>query len=164
MEHAAHAPAWAVALEASGLGLFMRQSALAYPAANLSHLLGLCLLIGPIALFDLRMLGLGRSVVSPADARRALIPVAVLGLLVLAPSGALMFAADARSLASSEIVLWKLSLAALGVANALLFHALWRARVVGWDADAPVFGRLQALASLGLWLTVAALGRLIAYF
>lgn len=162
--HAAAAPGWAAALEASGLGLFMRQSLSAYPAANLGHLLGLTLLVGPIVLFDLRMLGAGRRSVSVEAAWRLLIPVAVAGFFVLLATGPLMFAADARSLAGSPILIAKLALAALGVANALLFRALWRGRLGGWDDSPPALGRAQAIASLALWLVVAALGRLIAYF
>lgn len=165
MEHAAaSAPAWAVALEASSLGLFMRQSIAAYPVANLTHLLGLILLVGPIALLDLRMLGAGRAQIAADVASRALTPFAVVGLVLLLSSGVLLFAADARSLAVSTVVLVKLALVALGVANAILFRALWRRRFVDWDERPPIFGKLQAAGSIALWLMVAALGRLIAYF
>lgn len=42
------APAWAAALEASGFGDAMRNSLYLYPLANLIHILGFILLIGPI--------------------------------------------------------------------------------------------------------------------
>lgn len=163
MEHAVHAPAWAEAIEASGLGLFMRQSLWAYPAANLVHLLGLVLLVGPILLFDLRMIGFGRAHVSVPAASRLLTPFAVAGGALAVITGPLMFAADAKSLATNTLLLTKLSLVALALVNAALFRALWSARLPDWDATAPTFGRLQAAASIALWLTVASLGRMIAY-
>ncbi|MGA0530683.1 DUF6644 family protein [Hansschlegelia sp. KR7-227] len=164
MEHAAAAPAWAEALEASGFGLFMRQSMFAYPVANLGHLLGLVLLVGSIALLDLRLIGLGRGQVTVEAAARLLTPPALIGFALMAVSGPLMFAADARSLAVSTVVIAKLALVAVGVANALLFRVLWRSRYATWDVDGPAVAKAQAAASIALWMTVAALGRLIAYF
>lgn len=162
MEHAAEAPAWAAALEASGFGLFMRQSLWAYPAANLAHLLGLVLLIGPIMLFDLRVLGLGLSVALP-EASRLLTPFALAGLAILALSGPSMFAADARSLSTNAVLIAKLSLAFLALANALLFRAVWGRDLAALDRATPAPAKLQAAASVALWLTVGALGRTIAY-
>lgn len=163
MEHAAQAPAWAEAVEASGLGLFMRQSLWAYPAANLAHLLGLVLLVGPIMLFDLRMIGLGRAHVSAATASRLLTPFALVGATLSLISGPLLFAADAKSLATNTLLIAKLSLVAIAIVNAGLFRALWSGRLADWDTSAPAIARAQAAASIALWLTVASLGRMIAY-
>jgi hypothetical protein len=163
MEHAAEAPAWAAALEASWLGVLMRQSPNAYPVANLVHLLGLVLLVGPISLFDLRVLGFGSGQVSAAAASRMLTPFALAGLALLAASGVLMFAADARALSASGALIWKLSLAALALVNALLFRKLWNERLPDWDASPARLGQFQAIGSIALWLTIATLGRMIAY-
>jgi len=163
VEHAVHAPAWAEALEASGLGLFMRQSLWAYPAANLVHLLGLVLLVGPILLFDLRMIGVGRGQISALAASRLLTPFAVLGAALAVMTGPLMFAADAKSLSTNTLLIVKLSLVALAIANAGVFRALWSGRLAAWDTQAPAVARMQAAASIVLWLTVASLGRMIAY-
>lgn len=142
--------------------MWARGSALAYPVANLVHLLGLVLLVGGICLLDLRLAGAFRSL--PVQAlSRVLTPVAVTGLVLLAGAGVVMFAADAGPLARSATFRWKLILIAAGLANAVLFHALWRRRLPTWDTDAPALGRAMAAGSVALWLTVAALGRLIAY-
>ncbi|GLK81149.1 DUF6644 family protein [Methylopila turkensis] len=162
MEPIADPPLWAAALEASRVGVAMRQSAVAYPLANLVHLLGLVLLVGPILLLDLRLLGFGKAV-AVDDAARLLTPFAGVGLALLVVTGPLLFAADARALSTNTLLLWKLAGAALGLANALAFRALWRSRYPFWDQGPPVAARAQALGSIGLWLGVAALGRLIAY-
>lgn len=163
MEHAVQAPVWAEALEASGLGLFMRQSAWAYPAANLVHLLGLVLLVGPILLFDLRALGFGSAQVSAATASRLLTPFAFIGAVLAILTGPLLFLADARALATNTLLIVKLALVAAALVNAALFRVLWSPRLGDWDAVPPVAGRLQALVSIALWLTAASLGRMIAY-
>ena len=153
---------WASAIEASALGEWMRSSALAYPVVNVVHLLGLTLLVGPIALLDLRLLGAGRQFALP-PVSAALTRFAIAGLLLLLASGFLMFSADAGPLIRNPILLWKLSLIALAIANALLFRALWTGQLGHWDVAPPLFGRLQAALSIAIWLTVGALGRWIAY-
>ena len=50
------------AIEASALGQAMRQWTWLYPAVETVHLAGIVLLVGSIAVLDLRLLGLGRSV------------------------------------------------------------------------------------------------------
>jgi hypothetical protein len=49
--------------------------------------------------------------------------------------------------------------------NAAIFHTgVWQG-VAGWDAGqaAPASARLHAVLSMGLWLSVIACGRLLAY-
>lgn len=148
--------AFAAAAEASALGAWARGSALAYPVANSVHLLGLVLLLGSIGLLDLRLLGAFPGLALSALAR-ALTPLGLAGLALLALTGALLFAADARALVHNPAFRWKLALIAAALLNAFAFRALWR----GGAPSAPL--RAMALASLGLWLAVATLGRFIAY-
>jgi hypothetical protein len=148
----------AAAIEASAVGSFVRESAWAYPAANLLHLLGLVLLVGAIGIVDLRITGAFRNL--PVHAlSRTLTPLALLGLALIAVSGPLLFSADAVALTRSATFGWKLALIAVALLNALLFRLLWRDTTE--EASVPL--RLMALTSLALWLCVAALGRLIAY-
>ncbi|KAB7647994.1 hypothetical protein F3168_06280 [Polymorphobacter fuscus] len=112
------------------------------------HLLGLVLLVGSIGILDLRLLGAWPAL--PRDAlQRALTPLGVAGLLLLAVSGSVLFAADAESVAGSTVFRWKLAVIGLALANAALF------RRVG--------GRVLAAISLAAWLVAAGLGRMIAY-
>jgi len=154
--------ALAAALEHSALGAWARGSPVGYPLANLIHLLGLVMLVGAVGILDLRLAGVFRAL--PAAAlSRALTPLAAVGLLLLIPSGFVMFAADAGPLLRSDLFRWKLLLIALAVVNLSGFHLLWNRHVADWDRRATGAGRAMALASLGLWLSAAALGRLIAY-
>lgn len=134
----------------------------AYPIANLVHLLGLVMLVGGIGILDLRLAGLFRRVPAAALAA-ALTPIALIGLALMIPSGATMFAADAATLVNSSTFRTKLLLIALALTNAVAFRILWQERIEQWDADPPAWGRLMAIGSILLWLSVAALGRWIAY-
>jgi hypothetical protein len=153
---------WAAKLEASALGEWMRSSALAYPVVNVIHLLGLTLLIGPMLLLDLRLLGHGRQFTLPL-ASTVLTRFAIVGLCILIPSGALLFAADAGPLIRNPVLLTKLAAIVIGIANALLFRALWARRLYAWDLEPPRLGQAQAVLSILIWLSAGALGRWIAY-
>jgi hypothetical protein len=155
-------PRLASTLEASPLGAWMRGSGWGYPVINLLHLLGLVLLVGPMLLLDLRLLGAARRFPVP-DVSSALTPWAVVGLLLLLPSGFLLFAADAGPLLANGLLQVKVLLIALGIGNALLFRWLWSERLEDWDWDPSRFGQLQAFLSALCWLTAGTLGRLIAY-
>jgi hypothetical protein len=134
----------------------------AYPIANLFHLLGLVMLVGGIGIVDLRLAGLFRRL--PAvSLSRALTPIAIAGLVLMIPSGATMFAADAATLVNSPTFRLKLLLILLALANAILFRVLWTRRLQQWDVDPPIAGRMMAAASVLLWLSIATCGRLIAY-
>lgn len=151
------------AIQNSAFGLWASQSSLAYPLANVVHLLGLVMLVGGIGILDLRLAGLFRRIpVAPLSA--ALTPIALIGLALMALTGPVMFAADAAALVDSATFRWKLALIAVALSNALAFRWLWRRHWDNWDATAPTAARVMALASMSLWLAAGTLGRMIAYW
>jgi hypothetical protein len=154
--------ALAAGLEHSALGAWARGSAFGYPAANLSHLLGLVMLVGAIGVLDLRLVGLFRRLPAGALAH-GLIPLAAAGLTLMVLSGLVMFAADAGALVRSAVFRWKMALIAGALANVAAFHVVWRRRLEAWNPRVPPAARAAAAVSLMLWLAAAALGRLIAY-
>ena len=147
---------------ASDFGQWSAMSPVAYPLANVVHLLGLVMLVGGIGILDLRLAGAFRAIpVAPLS--RALTPIALVGLVLMVPTGATMFAADAATLAGSGVFRTKLLLIAVALANAVAFRLLWRHRLADWDSAPPIAGRLMAAGSIALWLAVGTLGRMIAY-
>ena len=134
-------------------------SPLAYPMANVIHVLALVLLLGGIGLVDLRVLGLfSRLPLQPLA--NALIPIAATGVLILAASGSILFAADARALAGNQTFRLKLVLIVIALANVVLFRRLYGTKM---PEPPPAGAQGLALASLLLWLGVAIAGRMIAY-
>jgi hypothetical protein len=149
-------------LDAIGVGPWARGSGIVYPVANSFHLLGLVMLVGGIGVVDLRIAGLWRSLpLEPLS--RALTPVAITGLLVMAASGVVLFAADGRSLAGSGIFRTKLVVIALALANAVAFRWHFGHRAGGWSGAMPAAARAMAMVSILLWLAAGTLGRWIAY-
>jgi hypothetical protein len=155
---------WLVWLERSVLGTAIRESAWLYPAVEIAHILGFAVLVGAAFLFDLRLLGLSRGVAVRALAGH-LLPWARVGLALAAPTGVLLFAADATALAGNPAFRIKLVLIVVAILNTVIFHR-WTARSIAqWDQHqpTPLGAKAAGLASMLLWAAVVAGGRLIAY-
>ncbi len=158
------APALLIALEQSGLGLAIRQSVWAYPAANVTHILALTVFAGSVVVMDLRMLGAFRetlpsSVITPA--RRA----AMIALAILTASGLVLFTAEASHVAMNTVFQIKLALIAFGIVNALVVQRSLGEMLTKTPAmtTLPTRFRVAALLSLATWFSVAGVGRFIAY-
>ncbi|MDB5743569.1 MAG: hypothetical protein JWR68_1884 [Polaromonas sp.] len=151
-------------LEASPLSLAMRSSLWLYPIVEIFHILGFVLLVGSVAMFDLRVLGWSRSVPVPALGRH-LLPWSAASLLLIVPAGLLMFSAHPHDFIGNRVFQLKLGLIAAAGINALVFHLGIYRSVAGWatGVPAPPAARLQALASLAIWAAVVSCGRLLAY-
>jgi hypothetical protein len=159
------APQVLLALEQSALAQAIRQSSWAYMAANVGHILSLMLFTGSVAIMDARLLGAFASV-PPARVVRPARRAAGTGLVLMAMTGSVLFIAEASHVATNSVFQIKAVLIALGVANALLAGLLLREALATAPAFAPLpqAARLSAALSLGIWMAVAACGRLIAYF
>jgi hypothetical protein len=157
--------AWLVWLETSRLAVAMRQWEWLYPIVEILHILGFVIVVGGGWFFDLRLLGLGRSL-PVSGLGRHLLTWARGGFVVIALSGFMMFAAHATEFAESPVFQLKLALIALAVANAALFHQWPFRSVARWDTGgaAPVPARVAAVLSLVLWTGAISCGRLLAYF
>src|SRR5688500_3673923 len=109
-------------LEDSWLAAVIRQSMWLYPALEIIHIIGIVLLVGPALMFDARLLGLSPSI-AVVSLSRHLLPWARRSLFFLIiPSGFLLFATNAVTLAGDFVFWLKLSLLALAVTNAFIFH------------------------------------------
>jgi hypothetical protein len=159
------APAVLIALEQSALGAAIRQSVWAYPAANVGHIVALTLFAGAVAIMDMRLAGAFAST-PPAAVVRPARRMAMLGLALMAATGFVLFTAEASHVAMNPVFQIKAALIGLGLVNALLVAgpALRALEAIPALAPLPARLRLSALFSLAIWISVAASGRLIAYF
>jgi hypothetical protein len=164
MTHPAAGAAWLVWLEGTAVATAMRQWLWLYPIVEIVHILGFVVLVGAAVLFDLRLLGLARHLPVTGLARYHLWWARV-ALLLIVPSGLLMFAAHATEMAENPAFQVKLALIVVAGLNAAIFHRGVFRSVGSWDRDivAPGGARLAALLSLVLWTGVISCGRLLAY-
>ena len=152
------------AIESTTLGLAMRQSTWLYPIVEIAHIAGLAILVGSIAVLDLRLLGFSRGLPVRKLASHTL-PWTLGSFLLILPSGFMMFVAHAGDLIANPVFALKICLVLAAGTNAALFHASVFRGAAAWDVDAmpPLAARASAALSLLLWLSVIACGRLLAY-
>jgi hypothetical protein len=158
-------PAWLVWVESSALAVAMRQWLWLYPIVEMIHITGLAILVGAAVMFDLRLLGISRRL-PVADLARHLLPWARASLVLVVPTGILMFTAHATEMAESPVFRLKLVLIAAAGLNALTFHRGVFKSVAAWNRDSktPLKAKVAATLSIALWTGVIGCGRLLAYF
>lgn len=152
------------AIEMSALGVAMRQSLWLYPIVEIVHLTGIALLVGSIAMLDLRLLGFSNSVPVRRLASHIL-PWTAASFVLIVPSGLAMFVAHAGDIIANPVFVLKICLVLAAGTNAAVFHAGAFRGASDWDVNRapPAAARVAAALSLALWVSVIACGRLLAY-
>jgi hypothetical protein len=143
----------------------------AWPLCETFHFIGLSLLVGIVGTFDLRLLGVAKSM--PVGPLSRLLPWGVFGFVLCLVTGGLFvfgFAANLPDANAYDVILndlWlqlKLIFIALAGLNLLAFYLTGASRAVealGPGEDAPGLARVIAATSLVLWISVIVFGRLI---
>jgi hypothetical protein len=151
-------------LESTAPAVWVRESMWAYPAIETAHILGFTVLVGGAVMFDLRLLGFTRSLPVTAAAHH-LLRWSRLSLLLVVPTGIMLFMTQATETWANPAFRLKLLLLAVAGLNALVFH-LWSFKSMKeWEQRpaTPLRAKVAALLSLIVWAGVITCGRLIAY-
>lgn len=135
-----------------------------YPVLEIIHILGIVLLVGAAVLFDFHLLGFSKNL-PLAAMYRFLLPWSQRGLILVIPSGLLLFITNAETLGLDPIFWLKMALLLVAALNALLFHKF----VFKGQFDLenpprhPFHVKIPALVSMTVWIVVIICGRLLAY-
>ena len=150
-------------LSVPAVAAFMRTN-WAWPAIESIHFMGLTLLFGTIAVWDLRLLGLLKRV-SVVDLHR-LVAFAVLGFAINASSGAMFLMTEPNQYIYNPAFQFKLLLLAIAGVNVLVFYLTVFRRLGGLapGSDAPRIMKLFGATSLICWVGVIICGRLITFY
>jgi uncharacterized protein DUF6644 len=142
----------------------MREWLWLYPSVEIVHIVGFSILVGSIVMFDLRVLGLSKRIPVRALSRH-LLPWSLGALVLIVPSGLLMFSAHASDFLGNRAFQLKMALLVTAGLNAAFFHTGPYQSVKGWDIDAPapIVAKISVALSIVLWLGVISCGRLLAY-
>jgi uncharacterized protein DUF6644 len=143
---------------------FMETTTYAWGAVESIHFIGLTVLLGSIAAWDLRLLGLMREV--PVAAFHRLIPFAVLGFTINVSSGLLFLMTDPDQYVYNSAFHLKMLCVALAGLNVVVFYLTMfrQVKTLGPDAQPPAAARLNGAVSLLLWVTVIICGRMITFY
>jgi hypothetical protein len=146
-------------LEGSGLGHSGRHSEWLFLVVNVLHVLGAAMVVGGIAVFDLKVLT-DEGLDAPTVGRIA-IPLAAAGVALQVPTGLTLLAVEATKLGVNPAFYAKMAFLALGLLNVALFHLRFGSALRG--GSLPPEARAYAVVSLGAWVLVLVAGRTIAY-
>jgi hypothetical protein len=136
----------------------------AWPVAESLHFLGLSLLVGTVGLFDLRLLGIGKSIPMPALHR--LIPYGIAGYTVNVLTGISFFSAAPDQYMYNPSFQLKMLFMAIAGINVLVFYAVSyrRVRLSGSGEEAPRLAKIAGLVSLLMWIGIMTCGRLLTFY
>lgn len=131
--------------------------------AEMTHFMGLSMLLGAMAVLDLRVLRVLRRI--PIARLLDLIPLAIVGFSIQLLSGGTMFASHPGDYWGNMAFRVKLGLIAVAGLNALWFWAFELAYIkqLGPGQEARTSAKVVAGLSLALWLVILTIGRLLAY-
>ncbi len=140
-------------LEATGFATAIREGESLFPWVESFHVLAITLVVGSIAIVDLRLIGLAsrdRSIVRLAS---EVLPCTWTAFGVAAVTGALLFSSNAFTYAHNAYFQAKLATLVLAGVNMAVFNLF-----VGQAADSRG-ARIAGAVSLLLWICVVVFGR-----
>jgi hypothetical protein len=148
--------------EATAVGEAIRNSLWLFPIIESVHLLALALIGGAVLIVDLRLLGLGLRRQPLAQIARAAQPWLIGSLAMMLATGIPLFLSESIKCYYSPPFWYKMTFLPL----AITFAFTVRRKVAAADENrvGPLWGKLVALVSLGLWFGVGFSGRWIAFY
>jgi uncharacterized membrane protein len=133
----------------------------AWPALEVLHFIGLCLLFGIVLIGNLRILGLMKD--APYIDIHKLLPWGMGGFAINAVTGTMFFIGQAFQYIDNAAFHWKVIFMLLAGANVLyltLFDEVW---ALGPGVEAPMTAKLVAASQVCLWVGVIYFGRMLPY-
>ena len=148
-------------MEATWIGTLVREHPVPFPTLEILHYMGLAVLLGVVALLDLRLLGVARGV--PMAPLHRLMPWAVGAFGVNLVTGVMFFFSDPFGYYYNVSFRLKVVLLLLAGLNLLAYRflAFADAQRLGPGDDAAARTKVIAGASLVLWVGIIVFGRLI---
>jgi len=152
-------------LEASGLAARIRDSVFLFPMIESTHVIGLALVFGTIAVIDLRLLGIASTQRSFHRMASDILKWTWGAFALTALTGSLMFITNATVYYHNFFFRMKMLLLALTGMNMLFFELTAGRTIHGWDRapSAPRAGKAVAALSLAMWIGIICMGRLIGF-
>lgn len=150
-------------IEASWLGVTIRDVAWFFPTLETLHFMGLCVLFGSLMVIDLRLLGIARFI--PMGPAMSFVPISVGAFLVNLCSGIGFFCADPFNYYPNTGFRIKMLVILLAGLNALWFQFIEAPKIKNLPPGSPTTLTVKFIAALSLvlWIAVIVLGRMIPY-
>jgi hypothetical protein len=152
-------------LETSGLATRIRGSLWLFPLIESTHVFGLAMVFGTIAIIDLRLLGIASTQRSFNRMASDILKWTWAAFALTAATGLLMFITNARVYYHNFFFRTKMLLLLLAGINILVFELTAGRTIHRWDKSpsAPPVGKAVAAVSLAIWIGIIFMGRLIGF-
>ncbi len=150
-------------LNSTALNKFIMSEAWLWPSLEIAHFFGLCLLLGSLIIFDLRMIGIAKAV--PLKSIETFMTVALIGFLINLFTGIIFIVGDPDRYIPNIAFRLKMLLMVVAGLNVAYYMRRLRPQVLdGIEGDEISGGaRYVAALSLFLWTSIIVLGRIIPY-
>lgn len=152
-------------LEAKPFATAIAESSWLFPTIEVVHVVALALVVGSIAMLDLRLLGVSRKDHGVLELAAQTLPWTWGAFAVSVVSGFLMFSSAATTYADNVPFRIKLILLVLAGINMLVFHVTAYRTVHHWNHQlpTPIAARVAGTLSLTFWIGVVFFGRWIGF-
>jgi hypothetical protein len=143
----------------------IRANELLFPTFESLHVLAITLVLGSIAVVDLRLLGFTSRTRPVTQLIREVLPVTWVAFAVAVLTGGTLFASNAVEYSHNFPFQMKMLLMLLAGLNMLIFHFLTYRGIGQWDQALrpPPAARAAGAISITLWLGIVAFGRWIGF-
>jgi hypothetical protein len=155
-----------LAMQATPWGTAVRESTWLFPTIESVHVLSLVLVVGSIMMVDLRLLNLASRQRSVKELTDDILPWTWTAFVCAAITGTLLFSSSAVRYVGIWQFEAKMCMLVLAAINMGIFHVGAFRSVAQWDrhpVHPPVAAKLAGGISLGIWVTIVALGRWIGF-
>jgi len=123
-----------------------------WPASETVHFVGLCMLLGVVLIYNLRVLGVGRNLL-PLDAVRQLLPLGMLGFTLNLVTGMMFFVAKPEQYVG-YLFLLKMGLVIAGAVQLLFF-------MLREQHDTGIGSKLVAASGIVIWIAAVFCGHML---
>ena len=152
-------------LQDTQIATAIREGETLFPWIECIHVLALTLVIGSIAIVDLRLIGWRSRQRSVTETTAEALPVTWGAFALALLTGGLMFSSNAAAYAHNGYFQAKMALIGLAGVNMAVYHLCVAREAASWHtaASTPLKARIVGGTSLLLWIAVAACGRWIGF-
>jgi len=152
-------------LENTVVGQYISGSTWAFPTIESIHVFALVIVVGTIAIVDLRLVSVASRNRSVSELSNDVLPLTWASFGLAALTGFLMFSSKATQYLDNWPFRLKILLLAAAGLNMLIFHVLTYRSVHEWDnrSSPPAAAKVAGLLSLVFWVGVIAFGRWIGF-
>jgi hypothetical protein len=135
-----------------------------FPIVETLHVMAFTIVVGSIAMVDLRLLGIASRNSTVSRLTKEVLPWTWSAWVTAAVCGTLLFLGKAGTYAGNLQFRLKFVCMGLAALNMLVFHLGAYRQVARWDSgEPPVSAKMAGALSMSLWIAVVFFGRWIGF-